>query len=317
MEFLAKILQIITSIILISSFYNVYYNCLIIWFYSQDSFFHLDSIGLTFYILYIYLFILTCISYLKSCFSDPGYISKNIKPPLDLLDEKSINYCQKCIHKQWKPMRAHHCKTCKKCVFRMDHHCEWINNCVGIKNQKYFILFLAYAFFLSLFTLLLFIISASLYFYSCSSFYKALLQINMRKIVVNIFLYFFLFQIQNKLFQCIIFSLMAAFFMYFTLDFLQDQFESIKENQTTVESYKEKYGMPDSFMNLFKQIFGNNVISWFFPIQPQLNSNYMELIYTQNNIKTIIKENIQFPEQQFNDQTCGNYKEYQKYQVKY
>ncbi|KAG8553841.1 hypothetical protein GDO81_003569 [Engystomops pustulosus] len=57
--------------------------------------------------------------------------------------EKAIRFCDRC--QVVKPDRCHHCSVCGMCVLKMDHHCPWVNNCIGFSNYKFFLLFLAYA----------------------------------------------------------------------------------------------------------------------------------------------------------------------------
>uniref|UniRef100_A0A3Q2YJX0 Palmitoyltransferase n=1 Tax=Hippocampus comes TaxID=109280 RepID=A0A3Q2YJX0_HIPCM len=55
----------------------------------------------------------------------------------------AIRFCDRC--QLLKPDRCHHCSVCDKCILKMDHHCPWVNNCVGFSNYKSFMLFLAYS----------------------------------------------------------------------------------------------------------------------------------------------------------------------------
>ncbi|XP_045146171.1 palmitoyltransferase ZDHHC15 isoform X2 [Echinops telfairi] len=55
----------------------------------------------------------------------------------------AVRFCERCH--LIKPDRCHHCSVCAMCVLKMDHHCPWVNNCIGFSNYKYFLQFLAYS----------------------------------------------------------------------------------------------------------------------------------------------------------------------------
>ncbi|CAH2323022.1 palmitoyltransferase ZDHHC16 isoform X1 [Pelobates cultripes] len=71
--------------------------------------------------------------YYKAITTSPGY------PPQNKLDIPSVSVCRKCIAP--KPARTHHCSICSRCILKMDHHCPWLNNCVGHYNHRYFFSF--------------------------------------------------------------------------------------------------------------------------------------------------------------------------------
>uniref|UniRef100_A0A3P9KW67 Palmitoyltransferase n=1 Tax=Oryzias latipes TaxID=8090 RepID=A0A3P9KW67_ORYLA len=54
------------------------------------------------------------------------------------LKESNRNWCSVC--QVVRPPRAGHCRICGVCVLRLDHHCVWINSCVGQANHRSFLL---------------------------------------------------------------------------------------------------------------------------------------------------------------------------------
>ncbi|KAG8141953.1 hypothetical protein E2320_006608 [Naja naja] len=74
-------------------------------------------------LLFIVLVLFSVVLYFVVSLMNPGYVED------DSEDEK-------------QPLRAKHCQACQQCVRRYDHHCPWIENCIGERNHPLFVLYL-------------------------------------------------------------------------------------------------------------------------------------------------------------------------------
>ena len=132
----------------------IYFGCAFGGFYVYvvEGFPHIPNSRLSEVHIYLGTFIMfLCYgSYFMACWVDPGRLDKNTERADHIRALKRFktdgiifekgNKCRTCQIE--KPSRSKHCSMCGFCVEKFDHHCVWINQCVGLHNYKYFISFL-------------------------------------------------------------------------------------------------------------------------------------------------------------------------------
>ncbi|BFZ13732.1 hypothetical protein BsWGS_16771 [Bradybaena similaris] len=196
---------------------------------------------------------LLIVSHLKAVLSDPGIVPIP-QTSMDFSDIHSDTsklktndgwtVCMKC--ETYRPPRAHHCRVCRRCVRRMDHHCPWINNCVGEYNQRFFIQFLFYVGLASVFAITLVIVSL-------------LTQPQVKKEYRH-----------TRLFHCVILVIESILFGLFVIAIGCDQMSAIFNDETAVEYVKKEghFRPKKSRLALLQEVFGrSHPLLWLCPFQ--------------------------------------------------
>ncbi|KAF2312826.1 hypothetical protein P3X46_023555 [Hevea brasiliensis] len=122
--------------------------------------------GISIVVIVVVLTSLDLILLLLTSGRDPGIIPRNAHPPelegyeghteatmgqtppfrLPRTKDVVINgmivktkYCDTCM--LYRPPRCSHCSICNNCVQRFDHHCPWVGQCIGLRNYRFFFMF--------------------------------------------------------------------------------------------------------------------------------------------------------------------------------
>ena len=122
---------------------------------------------------------------------DPGYVplKKDFLGLMERLVDEELHLDYICINcENLRPENTMHCNYCNKCVQGFDHHCTFVNNCLGYKNHKYFLLFLFF-FTLYIVAMIYHSILAMILIFDHRAIYEADEQsIKQLKIIINIYL---------------------------------------------------------------------------------------------------------------------------------
>lgn len=164
-------------------------------------------------------------------------------------------FCRKCS--AWKPDRTHHCSVCGRCILKMDHHCVWVANCVGVYNYKFFLLFLFYTFLATVFDALALLPDFVHYFRGGSADAHA-------ATVALVFL-------------TVVLDLAFAASL---LGFIVMHSNLVSQNMTTIEMYEKKKSIPWRYdygkQKNFQEVFGADRLFWLLPMHTSMHLNELD-----------------------------------------
>ena len=86
-----------------------------------------------------------------------------------------------------------------------------------------------------------------------------------------------------SMFYALMFALaLASYFGHQSYELLQEQLESISENQTFIEDLKDQYGAQSESLSLnLKRVLGSDWLFWLIPTYPQVEPNYHEQVWSK------------------------------------
>ncbi|XP_021895726.1 LOW QUALITY PROTEIN: probable protein S-acyltransferase 7 [Carica papaya] len=125
-----------------------------------------DHLGISLMVAAVIFTVYVLVLLLLTSGRDPGIIPRNAHPPepegldgsvdagagqtpqlrLPRINEVNVNgmtvkvkYCDTCM--LYRSPRCSHCSICNNCVERFDHHCPWVGQCIGLRNYRFFFMF--------------------------------------------------------------------------------------------------------------------------------------------------------------------------------